>query len=427
MRPRRVAVTGLGIVTPIGVGKDDYWASLKAGRSGLGPLRAFDASAYKSRVSAEVKDFQVEDYLGPDLAKQWTQQTDRANQFLLVSAQEALNDAGLELECEDPYRVGVTIGSAGGDLESRVAFLDDLFTSAANGDQVAFHQAARQSLDTFFGRPAINLSGFIETRGESVATSSACASSTDALGYAFRQVQYGEADVLVSGGTEAPIQPFIFYSLSLLDALSQHNDEPARASRPYDRTRNGFVIGEGGGAIILEEWEHARQRGAHIYAEIMGFGMTSDAYHFTAPNPSNEQLARAMHLALDEAGITPAEVDYVCAHGTSTVLNDVNETKTIKNVFGQDAYRVPISAIKSMLGHPQGAAGIMQAVACALVLEHGFVPPTINYRDPDPECDLDYVPNVGRPLAVGVILQNTLSFFGRNSVLIYKKPVTRAI
>lgn len=420
---RRVALTGVGIVSPIGIGKRDFWENLKSGRSGAGPIQAFDASGYRSTMAAEVKVFDVRRYLDAAAVARWTDQADRANQFMLVATQQALADADVQLDAEDRTRAGVSIGSAAGDLEARLPLLDDLFAAAARGDEAEAQRCARHVLTTFLGQVALSVNGMFGLQGDSTVTAAACASSTDAVGYAFRQIQYGEADLMIAGGAEAPIQPYIFYSYAMLNVLSQHNDEPECASRPFDCTRNGFVMGEGAGAILLEEWEHARRRGAHIYAEVAGYGASADAYHMTAPSPTSEQSARAMRLALHEAGVQPDEVDYVCAHGTSTQLNDVNETKTIKNVFGEAACRVPVSAIKSMLGHSQGAAGIMQAVTCALVMEHGFVPPTINYREPDPECDLDYVPNVGRAIPIRTILQNTISFFGRNNAVVYRKPV----
>lgn len=407
----QVVVTGLGVVSPVGIGKESFWSSLVQGRSGVGPITRFDPSPFSSRIAAEVKDFNPEAYLEKKEAKRM----DRFTQFGVAAAKLALEDAALDLEKEDLDRVGVFIGSGIGGIETLEEQLRLLIAKGPSRISPFFVPMMISNMAA--GQIAICLGA----KGPNMTLVTACASGTNAIGEAFRVLQRGEADVMLAGGTEAPITPIALGGFCAMRAMSTRNDEPARASRPFDLRRDGLVIGEGAGVLVLETLSHALARKARIYCEISGYGTTADAYHITAPDPDGAGAARAMRLALLDANISPESVDYINAHGTSTELNDRIETLAIKNVLGEHAYRIPVSSIKSMIGHLMGAAGAVEAIATALTIASDLVPPTINYEFPDPECDLDYVPNQARAHSVRVALSNSFGFGGHNAVLVFQK------
>ncbi|NPV28160.1 MAG: beta-ketoacyl-ACP synthase II [Firmicutes bacterium] len=407
----QVVVTGLGVVSPVGIGKESFWSSLVQGRSGVGTITRFDPSSFASRIAAEVKDFNPEAYLEKKEAKRM----DRFTQFGVAAAKLALEDAALDLEKEDLDRVGVFIGSGIGGIETLEEQLRLLIAKGPSRISPFFVPMMISNMAA--GQIAICLG----PKGPNMTLVTACASGTNAIGEAFRVLQRGEADVMLAGGTEAPITPIALGGFCAMRAMSTRNDEPARASRPFDRQRDGLVIGEGAGVLVLETLSHALARKARIYCEISGYGTTADAYHITAPDPDGAGAARAIRLALLDANISPESVDYINAHGTSTELNDRIETLAIKNVLGEHAYRIPVSSIKSMIGHLMGAAGAVEAIATVLTIASDLVPPTINYEFPDPECDLDYVPNQARAHSVRVALSNSFGFGGHNAVLVFQK------
>lgn len=409
--PRRVVITGLGVIAPNGVGKDAYWEALRAGRSGIKPIMRFDVSELPTRFAGQLNGFNPTDHLDFKRAKRM----DRTSHLAVCAAKMAVDDAHLDLETEDRGRIGVMVGtSLAGHafiLEQHDAWRDkgpmkiNPFTAIAS-----FPDACTSQISIELG-----------LHGPSFSIGTACSSALDAVGYAFNAIRKRELDIILMGGAEAPVFPPILSAFCMLRALSTRNDEPLRASRPFDRERDGFVLGEGAGILVVEDLEHAEKRGAHIYAEILGFGMTCDAYHMTAPEPSGKEAARAIRLALKDAGVAPEGIDYINAHGTSTPLNDKNETHVIKQVFGEHARHVPISATKSMIGHLIGAAGAVELIAALLAMEHQTIPPTINYETPDPDCDLDYVPNVARPARLRTVLKNSFGFGGKNSALVVRK------
>ncbi|HET8576384.1 MAG TPA: beta-ketoacyl-ACP synthase II [Methylomirabilota bacterium] len=404
---RRVAVTGLGVVSPVGVGTHAFWSALMEGKSGVGPITKFDPSRYASRIAAEVRDFDP----AAHLARRDVVRTDSFIHFALAATQEAIEDAKLQIAAE-PDRIGVAIGSAIGGmplLESTLRTLE------SEGPAVVSPYA----MPAFLPNMA---AGWISlrtgARGPIATPATACAAGSQAIGDAFRMIQHGAADVMIAGGSEALITPLVVSCFCALRALSTRNDDPSRASRPFDKERDGFVLAEGAGVLVLEALERARARGAHIYAELAGYGLTADAHHPTAP--TTEGPARAMALALADGRLRPDEVAYINAHGTSTPINDANETRAIKETFGEHAGRLAVSSTKSMTGHLIGAAGAVEAIATILAVERGHVPPTINYRTPDPECDLDYVPNSARRMDVAAALSNSFAFGGVNVALLFK-------
>jgi len=409
--PRRVVITGLGVIAPNGVGKDAFWSALRQGTSGVKPITRFDASALPTRFAGQLNGFNPADHLDFKRAKRM----DRTSHLAVCAAKMAVDDARLALDEEDRGRIGVMVGTSlaghGFILEQHDTWRDkgpmkiNPFTAIAS-----FPDACTSQISIELG-----------LHGPSFSIGTACSSALDAVGYAFNAIRKRELDIILMGGAEAPIFPPIMSAFCVLRALSTRNDAPDKASRPFDRGRDGFVLGEGAGILVVEDLEHAQHRGAHIYAEILGFGMTCDAYHMTAPEPSGREAVRALRLALHDAGVAPTEIDYINAHGTSTPLNDKNETQVIKQVFGEAAYRVPISATKSMIGHLIGAAGSVELVATLLAMEHQMIPPTINYDAPDPDCDLDYVPNTARPARIRTALKNSFGFGGKNSALIVSK------
>ncbi len=408
---RRVVVTGIGIVSPIGIGVEENWNSLREGRSGVGPITHFDASSLPSRIAGEVKNFFPEKWLSPKDAKRLP----LFLQYAAVAAQEAFSMAGLEVSDELGERMGVAIGSGIGgigDIEKNTLILKE-----KGWKKISPYFIPYAIINMASGYVAIQFKAY----GPNLSVVTACATGTHAIGEAFKMIQRGAADVMIAGGTESPITPLGVAGFSAMRALSTRNHEPEKASRPFDRERDGFVVAEGAGILILEALEHARARGAKIIAEIVGYGMSSDAFHITAPDKSGHGAAKAMKAALEDAGISPQQVDYINAHGTSTLLNDVTETRAIKMVFGDRAYKIPVSSTKSMTGHMLGAAGAAEAIYTILAVSRDFVPPTINYEVPDPECDLDYVPNRGRETVVNYALSNSFGFGGTNATLLIKK------
>lgn len=405
---RRVVITGLGTVNPLSAGVQEYWKGLLAGRSGIAPITQFDTTAFKVRFAGEVKQFAPDDILGARAARR----LDRFAQFALVAAREAVKDSGLEFGREDSFRCGVIFGSGIGGLNE----FEEQHTRYMEGGpgRISAFVIPKMIANSASG----NISIEYGLHGPNTTISTACASAAHAIGDAFRAIQYDHADIMVSGGSEAGITPMGLGGFISSRALSQRNDDPARASRPFDKDRDGFVLSEGAGVLVLEELEHARKRGANIYAEVLGVGSTADAHHITAPHPEGSGAAMAMRLALRDARLNAEGVQYVNAHGTSTELGDEAETKAIKQVFGQHAYRLAISSTKSMVGHLLGASGGVELIATALSIRHGILHPTINYQMPDPACDLDYVPNHAREMRVRRAISNSFGFGGHNCTLV---------
>ncbi len=408
---RRVAITGIGCVTPLGTGVEALWNGLRAEHSVVGPATRFDASIFRSRCAAQVNDFDPLDYLDEKRVRR----LDRFGQFSVVSAQLALKDSGIDLAQENRERIGTMMGTALGGVayaESQAA--NFLIGGLRNVD-------ATLALAVFGGSSSCNIAIEFGVQGPNSTNAMSCASGTIAIGDAYRQVRDGYADVMIAGGAEAPLATLCFGAFALIRAMSNRNDDPTRASRPFDRHRDGFVMGEGGSVLILEEWERAVARGARIYGELAGFGTSNDAHHMTAPLPGGAQAARCIQQALDDANVAPTDVDYINAHGSSTPLNDPTETQAIRTVFGEYAHTVPVSSTKGYYGHALGASGAFEAAICALTLQRGWIPPTLNLDDPDDGCDLDYVPNTGRDLKPKVVLTNSFGFGGINASLVLKQ------
>ena len=410
MTKRRVVVTGLGAVTPIGNSVPEFWDSVRAGRVGIGPITTFDTTDYKAKLAAEVKDFNAKDHMDFKTAKRM----DRFSQFAVAAAKEAFEDSGLDMEQEDPFRAGVILGSGVGSLqevENAVSRIRDKGPSRVNPLMVP-----RMIGNMAAGNVSISL-GF---QGKCTSVVTACATGTNSIGDAFRAIQYGDADIMAAGGAESCICPSGVAGFTALTALSLSED-PLRASIPFDKDRAGFVMGEGAGVVILEELEHARARGARIYAEVAGYGATGDAYHITSPREDGSGAAKAMELAMEEAGVAPGEVDYINAHGTGTHHNDLFETRAIRAAMGEAAEQVVINSTKSMIGHLLGAAGGVEFIVCVKSIEDGFIHQTMGTAEPDEECDLNYA--VGAPVEkeVGCAMSNSLGFGGHNATLLVKK------
>lgn len=399
------------MVTSIGTGKDVFWESLVNGKSGIVPISRFDASELPARIAGEVRDFDPLNYLD----KKEARRMDRYTHFACGATQIALEDAGLNPESVDSERVGVLIGSGVGGIET-VEEQARILVSKGPGRISPFFVPAMIA-NIAGAQIAINY-GF---KGPNLTTVSACASSTNSAGEALRLIQNGEVDVMVTGGAEAPVIPLAMAGFCALRALSTRNDEPEKASRPFDKERDGFIMGEGAGILIFESLEHARARGAYIYAEVAGYGVTCDAYHITATDPEGTGAAKAMEIAVRDAGLAPGDVDYINAHGTSTPIGDVSETLAVKRLFGDYAGKLAISSTKSMTGHLLGAAGGIETIICALAIERGVIPPTINYEYPDPDCDLNYVPNKCLQKEVKVAMSNSFGFGGHNATIVLKK------
>ncbi len=400
----------MGAVSPLGIGVDALWEGLIQGRSGVGPITSFDASRFSTRIAAEVKDFNPTDFMDRKDARRM----DRFAQFAVAGARMALEDASIS-DNVDWERVGVLIGSGIGGIHTFEEQCRNLFEKGP--DRVSPFFVPMMIPDIASGQVSI----LIGAKGHNACTVTACASGSHSIGDAFRVIQRGQADIMVTGGTEAAVSPLSMAGFCAARTLSTRNDEPERASRPFDKDRDGFVLGEGAGILILEELEHAKARGARIYAELIGYASTGDAYHITAPAPEGDGARRAMLAALKDAGVDPSEVEYINAHGTSTEYNDKFETMAIKGVFQEHAYRIPVSSTKSMTGHLLGAAGGVEAIAVCKTLYEQIIPPTINYETPDPECDLDYVPNKARKQPVRVAISNSFGFGGHNAVLVFRR------
>ena len=408
--PRRVAVTGVGLVSPLGIGNDENWNALLAGRSGIGPITRFDASQFTCRIAGEVKGFDPSLYV----EKKEIKKMDTFIHFAMAAAQFAMKDSGLPVTDENRERIAVVIGSGIGGL------------TIIEETQKNYLQKGVRTISPFFitaliaNEAAGNVSIRYGLKGPNLTTVTACTTGAHAVGEAYRMIQYGDADAAIAGGTESVITPLAVGGFAVMRALSTRNDEPERASRPFDLDRDGFVMGEGAGLVILEEWEAAKKRGARIYAELVGYGLSGDAYHIAAPSEDGDGPARVMKNALRDAEIEPEQVGYINAHGTSTPMGDRVETVAIKMVFGDYAKKVAVSSTKSSTGHLLGAAGGLETGIVALALHHGVLPPTINYETPDPECDLDYVPNVAREARVEYALSNSFGFGGTNGCLVFR-------
>jgi len=410
-RGRRVVVTGMGAITPVGHTVGESWEALLKGTSGLGRVTLFDPSPFSSQISCEVKDFDP----GKRLDRKETKRTDRYAQFALWAADEAWKDSGLDVAKEDVWRIGVIVGSGIGGFFT----LEDQHTTLV---QKGPGRVSPFVIPMLIANMAAGLVSIrLGVKGPNMAIVTACASGAHSIGESFRIVERGDAEVMVAGGAESTVTPFGYAGFCNMGALSTRNDAGAAASCPFDARRDGFVMGEGGGILILEALEHAQARGAKIHAELIGYGASGDAHHMTAPDPDGAGAANAMARALDDAGVTPEGLDYINAHGTSTQLNDKGETLAIKKVLGSRAKAVPISSTKSMTGHMLGAAGAVEAVATVRALETGWVPPTANYEVPDPECDLDYVPNKSREVKPKVAMSNSFGFGGHNAVLVFRR------
>ncbi len=408
---RRVVVTGVGVVSPVGIGKEPFWSALSSGRSGISFIESFDTAQFTTRFAGEIKNFNPADYILPKRLKRM----DRTSQLAVAASKMAVTDAGLDFSVQNPERTGVIIGTA---MAGHGYILDQHTTLMEKGPMRINPFTA---LASFPDACASNVSIELGVTGPSFSLATACSSASDACGYAFESIRRGAVDFLLMGGAEASIYPGILAAFCVARAMSTRNEAPEAASRPFSLDRDGFVLGEGAGMLVLEEYEHARNRGAHIYAEILGHGMTCDAYHMTAPDPEGTQACRAMRMAMTSAGVTPDQIDYINAHGTSTALNDKTETMIIKKVYGERAAKIPISSTKSMIGHLIGAAGSVELIATLLAMDTGVIPPTINYSTPDPECDLDYVPNTARKANIRIAMKNSFGFGGKNSILVIGK------
>ena len=410
----RVVITGLGVVSPVGIGKDAFWDAMMTGKNGIDKITRFDATEYKAQVAGEVKDFEPADYMD----KKESKRIDRYAQFAVAAAKMAIEDAKLDLEAEDRERIGTYVGSGIGGIETMHGQYEKLFDKGPSRISPFF-------IPMMIGNMAAgHVSIAFGLKGPSSCVVTACATGTNNIGDAFRVLQRGDADVMLAGGTEASISPAAVAGFCAMKALcSDSNDNPQKASRPFDATRSGFVMGEGAGIVVLETLEHAEKRGAHIYAEVAGYGTNSDAYHITSPAPHGELQAKCMALALKDAGLTPAEVDYVNAHGTSTHLNDLGETEAIKTVWGDEAKNVSVSSIKSMTGHLLGGAGGVEGVVCVKSIEEDFIHQTVGTIVPGEGCDLDYT--LGAPVETPVMyaMSNSLGFGGHNATILMKKYV----
>ena len=408
---RRVVVTGVGLVTPLAIGTEDSWAAIRAGKSGIGPITQFDAAAFSCRIAGEVKGFDPARYI----EKKEIKKMGRFIQFAIAASDCALSNSGLKVTPETEEMVGVYIGSGIGGFEV-----------IEREHQVLLEHGPRRISPFFIPATIVNLaSGHVSIRsgakGPNSATATACTTSAHSIGDSYRMIQRGDADAMICGGTEGAVTPMSIGGFAAMRALSTRNDEPERASRPWDRDRDGFVVGEGAGILVIEELEFSRRRGARILAEIVGYGMSADAFHLTAPSPDGDGAYRVMRNAMRDAGIAPEKVDYINAHGTSTEAGDRAETKAIKRAFGDHAYKVAVSSTKSMTGHLLGGSGGIEAGISVMALRDQVAPPTINYENPDPDCDLDYVPNHARPMKIDYALSNSFGFGGTNGCLIFKR------
>lgn len=411
MDKKRVVITGLGCVSPVGTGKEKFWNNIKAGVCGIGKVTNFDASEYQTQIAGEVKDFNAEDFIG----KKELKRMDRFTHFAVAASKMAVEDSGIDTDSVDKNRMGVIIGTGIGGVET-----------IEKQHKILLEKGNRRVSPFFVPMMIGNMAAgqvSIEfgAKGPNTNVCTACASGTHSIGDAFKIIQRGDADIMISGGSEAAVTGLAFSGFCNMKAMSTRNDDPEHASRPFDKDRDGFVMGEGCGILVLEELEHAKARGAKIYGEMVGYGLTADAYHMTTPAENGEGAARSMQMAIDDAGISPSEIDYINAHGTSTYYNDLYETMAIKSVFGEDAYKLSVSSTKSMTGHLLGASGAIEAVICALSVSEDFVPPTINLCEAGEGLDLDYTPNVGKEKKINYALSNSLGFGGHNATIVIKK------
>ncbi len=411
MKNKRVVVTGLGILSPLGNNTEENWEALTSGKSGIAGITHFDPAEFPSRIAGEIKNFNPEDFI----EKKEIKKMDTFLHYALASGKMAVKDSGLIITEENAERVGVMVGSGLGGLETIERY-----------HKILLEQGPKKISPFFIPMLIVNLApGHISMhfgcKGPNSSIVTACATGNHSIGAAFNIIQRGDADAMIAGGVEATITPLAVGGFCSMKALSTRNDEPQKASRPFEKDRNGFVIAEGAGLLVLEELELAKKRGATIYAEIAGFACNADAHHITAPSPGGEGAARCMSLALKDAGMNPEEIDYINAHGTSTQMNDLSETQGMKTVFKDHAYKLAVSSTKSMTGHLLGAAGGVEAIFSLLAINHGVIPPTINYETPDPECDLDYVPNQAREQKIKTVMSNSFGFGGTNATLIFKK------
>jgi 3-oxoacyl-[acyl-carrier-protein] synthase II len=406
-----VVVTGIGLVTPCGIGTDNVWNNILSGKSGIGPITRFDTERFDTKFAGEVKDFNPEDYIQPKEVKKM----DLFIHYAIAAAHIAMKDSGLDMGKEDSERVGVVVGTGLGGLPTIEKYhsvllergpgrITPFFIPMLIANEAPGHIAIQHGI-----------------KGPNLCIVTACATGGHSIGDACRIIQYGDADVMVAGGSEANLTPLTVGGFNAMKALSTRNDDPLKASRPFERDRDGFVVAEGSGIVILEELEHAKKRGAKIYAEMAGYGYNGDAYHITAPCPDGDGFIRCIRMALKDAQLSPDDVDYINAHGTSTKLNDYVETLAIKEVFKEKAYKIPVSSTKSMTGHLLGAAGAIEAIFSVLSMRDQVCPPTINYENPDPECDLDYVPNTARNHTINVVMSNSFGFGGTNSTLVFRR------
>jgi 3-oxoacyl-[acyl-carrier-protein] synthase II len=406
---RRVVITGLGAITPLATGVEESWRRLCQGKSGIATITKFDPSGFNVQIAAELKDFHPEDFLD----KKKIRRTDPFIQYALVAARMAVDDAGLTINVNNASRVGVVLGSCAGGMNM---YEKNLFALRDEGAE----RVSPFFIPGFIANMAVGeVSMAFGARGPSKCVVTACATGSNCIGDAFRHIQYNEADAMIAGGSDAYVLPIAIAGFDKMRTLSRRNNEPEKASRPFDKDRDGFIVGEGAGVVILEEMESAVRRGAKIYAELIGYGSNIDSFHITEPDWENQ--ARCLKLALDDAVISPSDVDYINAHGTATILNDASETKAIKAALGEQSKKVPISSNKSMFGHLLGAAGSVEAIFTILTIRDGIIPPTINYDTPDPECGLDYVPNIARKAQVNIALSNSFGFGGVNATLVFRK------
>jgi 3-oxoacyl-[acyl-carrier-protein] synthase II len=413
MQTKRVVITGLGVVSPIGNTVTEFWDNLVAGKSGAAPITYFDTTHFDTKFACEVKKFDPLNYMDRKLSSR----VDPFTQFAIASSDMAFKDSGLDMTKIDPYRVGVVFGSGIGGMQVYQKEQEKLFKKDGNPDRISPFFIPMLIADIAAGR----ISMMYGLKGPNYATISACTTSAHSIADSVMLIQRGNADVMVTGGSEAVICPMGVGGFNAMKALSTRNDAPEKASRPFEKDRDGFVMGEGGATIVLEELEFAKARGAKIYGEIAGIGLTADAHHITEPAPEGEGVAEAMRIAIRDAGMKPEDIDCVNSHGTSTYYNDKNETMAIKNVFGDHAYKIPVHSIKSMTGHLLGAAGAVESIASILTIINGVVPPTINYDTPDPECDLNYVPNTAVKKDIKTVMCDNSGFGGHNTALVFKK------
>lgn len=410
---KRVVITGLGAIAPIGIGKDEFWNSLVEGKSGVGYITRFDTEEFGTKIGAEVKDFKASDYIDKKEAKRM----DRFSQFAVVASKLALEDSNINLENTDLNKVGVVVGAGIGGMET----LEKEFTKMKDRGPSRVSPLFIPMMISNMAPGQISMT--LGLKGTSMAITTACASGTHAIGEAFRMIKEGKMDIIFAGGSEAAITPIAVAGFSSMKALSTRNENPEKASRPFDKERDGFIMGEGAGILILEELNHAIARGSNIYGEVVGYGSTSDAFHITQPDPEAKGAARAMEMAIDEGNADKKEVGYINAHGTSTYFNDKLETLAIKNVFEDHANEINISSTKSMTGHLLGAAGGIEAIATVMAIKEGIIPPTINYENPDEECDLNYTPNKAVKRDINYALSNSLGFGGHNASILIKKYI----